>query len=97
MSIDVMNMMKQFLMVMAALLALPLCAASAGREVRGNWHSVLSCMPRSGQKRAFLPGLCCLRGSMVAASSARTMHMYLAVQTDAGKPRLVLTHDIAAA
>ena len=95
MSIDVMNMMQQFLMVMAALLALPLCAASAGnpRELAQR------AFPHASQwtETSLSPGLVLLRGSMVAASSARTMHMYLGVQTDIGKPRIVLTHDIAAA
>ena len=90
-----MNMMKQFLMVMAALLALPLCAASAGspRELAQR------AFPHATQwtETSLSPGLVLLRGSRAAASSARTMHMYLGVQTDAGNPRIVLTHDIAAA
>ena len=95
MSIDVMNMMKQFLLLLAALLALPLCAASAGnpRELAQR------AFPHASQwtETSLSPGLVLLRGSMAAASSTRTMHMYLGVQTDAGKPRLVLTHGIAAA
>lgn len=93
------NYMKKVLMTMAALLVLPTQAALPESDTPRT--------PRELAQRVFhkaaewkemrlSPDTVLLRGTLADTASGKDMHVFLVVQTKSEKPRLMLTHSVAA-